>query len=101
MGSHRADSRAPRGRRSVTQETPSHPLSQPGKRAAHKPSRRERKVVEAPRVAVAPQVVEKPAAPPRRTMTGKRSAPRKSLFRGLPSGPIVLGIAALAVSAGG
>jgi murein DD-endopeptidase MepM/ murein hydrolase activator NlpD len=95
MGSHRAQSRAPRGRRSVTQETPSHPLSQPGKRAAHKPSRRERKVVEAPRV------VEKPAAPSRRTTSGKRSAPRKSLLRGLPSAPIVLGIAALAVSAGG
>ena len=37
----------------------------------------------------------------RRTTSGKRSAGRKSLFRGLPSAPIVLGIAALAVSVGG
>jgi len=36
-----------------------------------------------------------------RSTAGKRSAGRKSLFPGLPSAPIALGIAALAVSAGG
>jgi murein DD-endopeptidase MepM/ murein hydrolase activator NlpD len=38
---------------------------------------------------------------PRRAQGGRRSAPRKSLIRGLPSAPILLGVAALAVSAGG
>ncbi len=41
------------------------------------------------------------AAPTRNTSTGRRCAPRKSLFRGLPSAPILLGVAALAISAGG
>jgi murein DD-endopeptidase MepM/ murein hydrolase activator NlpD len=40
-------------------------------------------------------------APTRNTFTGRRCAPRKSLFRGLPSAPILLGVAALAISAGG
>jgi murein DD-endopeptidase MepM/ murein hydrolase activator NlpD len=38
---------------------------------------------------------------PRRSSGGRRSAPRKGLIRGLPSAPILLGVAALAVSAGG
>ncbi len=38
---------------------------------------------------------------PRPAAAGRRSAPRKALIRGLPSAPILLGIAALAVSVGG
>jgi murein DD-endopeptidase MepM/ murein hydrolase activator NlpD len=46
------------------------------------------------------RVVEQAPAP-RSTSTGRRCAPRRSLFRGLPSAPILLGVAALAISAGG
>src|SRR4051794_39614533 len=106
MGSHRADTRAPSARRPAAQETPAHllsdeqvrpsaPTSQPGKRAAHQSARQESKGHEPTRT------VEKLAVARRRTPVGKRSAPRKSLFRGLPSAPIVLGVAALAGSAGG
>jgi murein DD-endopeptidase MepM/ murein hydrolase activator NlpD len=42
-----------------------------------------------------------PSTSGRRTAPGRRSAPRKALFRGLPSAPILLGVAALAVSAAG
>jgi murein DD-endopeptidase MepM/ murein hydrolase activator NlpD len=42
-----------------------------------------------------------PAAPPGKRKAVKHSGSRGSLFRGLPSAPILLGVAALAVSAGG
>ena len=106
MGHHRADTRASRGRGSVTHSTPPYPVSQAGKRAAGRRSVRP----ESPQpVVVAPaplveRVVEQAATPPlpgRRSAPGRRTAPRKSLFRGLPSAPILLGIAAMAVSIGG
>jgi murein DD-endopeptidase MepM/ murein hydrolase activator NlpD len=53
---------------------------------------------------VAPPVAKRAARParePARRGSGRRAAPRKSLIRGLPSAPILLGVAALAVSAGG
>jgi murein DD-endopeptidase MepM/ murein hydrolase activator NlpD len=80
MGHHRADARASRSPRSATPSGGPYPGTHSGRR-------------------VAPAT----AAPARRrtTTSGKRSAPRKSLFRGLPSAPIVLGLAALAVSVGG
>ncbi len=102
MGHHRADTRASRSRRSVTPATSSSLVSQAGKRSAGKrpattPDRR-------PTPAPGPlleHTVEQAEAPLRRTSAGRRSAPRKSLFRGLPSAPILLGVAALAISAGG
>jgi hypothetical protein len=106
MAHHRADTRASRGRSPVTHSTPPYPVSQGGKRAAGKRAARP-----AARTAAAPapaplveRVVEQAPTPPlpsRPTAPGRRAAARKSLFRGLPSAPILLGIAALAVSAGG
>ncbi len=98
MGQHRADTRASRGRDTASLATPSSPVSQsvsqpasqPGKRAARKPTARVEKVQPLTRV-----------EPARRSAAGRRTAPRKSLFRGLPSAPILLGVAALAISAGG
>jgi murein DD-endopeptidase MepM/ murein hydrolase activator NlpD len=54
-------------------------------------------------VAVEPVLVERTVeqAPARGATTGRRCAPRKSLFRGLPSAPILLGVVAMAISAGG
>jgi murein DD-endopeptidase MepM/ murein hydrolase activator NlpD len=75
MGDHRADRRG-HSRRSTSSGTSDAsstiPAPATGKRRASKPSRR-----------------------------AGHSSPRGSLFRGLPSAPILLGIAALAVSAGG
>ena len=106
MGSHRADTRASRDRNAVTQPTPSHPVSQPGKRAARKagpsPSapRVRRRAWRRPAVEATTELRPVVEAP-RRSAGGRRSAHRKSLIRGLPSAPILLGVAALAVSAGG
>jgi murein DD-endopeptidase MepM/ murein hydrolase activator NlpD len=62
-------------------------------RADHRGSRRRPSVIATPDGAVAGK---------RRAATGtRRSASRGHLFRGLPSAPILLGVAALAVSAGG
>jgi murein DD-endopeptidase MepM/ murein hydrolase activator NlpD len=47
------------------------------------------------------RTVEQAPSVAARTANGRRCAPRKSLFRGLPSAPILLGVAALAISAGG
>ena len=129
MGNHRADRRGLSRRPSVT-STPRTPgkrvANPPAKRAAQAPVER---VAETPtqpiqptaamesaptakpakRVAAAP--AKRVAAPAHghtapRNATGKRKASRHSvqrgsLLRGLPSAPIVMGIAALAVSAGG
>src|SRR5690349_3138995 len=109
MGHHRADTRASRGRGSVTPGTPSYPSTSIGKRAAgrrvaEKPSRRSVTpvAVPAPEAVLVEHVV--PQAPTPATSAGsagRRCAPRKSLFRGLPSAPILLGVAALAISVGG
>ena len=106
MGHHRADTRASRGRSSVTHSTPPYPVSQAGKRAAGRRAARpeaHQPAVPAPAPLVE-RVVEQAPTPPlpgRRSAPGRRTAPRKSLFRGLPSAPILLGIAAMAVSVGG
>ena len=107
MGSHRADTRASRDRNAVTQPTPSYPVSQPGKRAARKtdatpPPRPRVRRPASPRPSAETTTQQRPVVEtPRRSAGGRRSAPRKSLIRGLPSAPILLGVAALAVSAGG
>ena len=104
MGQHRADARVARSRAPVTPATTtSSPATRAGKRSAGKrvaPKTSRRRAPEP----VAPVLVERTveqAAPTRNTSTGRRCAPRKSLFRGLPSAPILLGVAALAISAGG
>jgi murein DD-endopeptidase MepM/ murein hydrolase activator NlpD len=109
MGSHRAETRASRDRHPVTQPTPPYPASQPGKRAARRTDRRAastslpRRAAARTATPVAAPVIELQAVveAPRRSAPGRRSAPRKSLIRGLPSAPLLLGIAALAISAGG
>jgi murein DD-endopeptidase MepM/ murein hydrolase activator NlpD len=109
MGSHRADTRASRSRSPVTPSTHSYPASPPGKRAARKADVTASSASPAGGTSVPPTrhvvqtAIEVPPVPeaPRRSGGGRRSAPRKSLIRGLPSAPILLGVAALAVSAGG
>jgi murein DD-endopeptidase MepM/ murein hydrolase activator NlpD len=102
MGQHRADSRVSRGRGPVTPATTPSSAPQGGKRAAGKRVAPKTSRRRAPRP-VASVLVERTVeqAPARDTSTGRRCAPRKSLFRGLPSAPILLGVAALAISAGG
>jgi murein DD-endopeptidase MepM/ murein hydrolase activator NlpD len=102
MGQHRADSRVSRSRGPVTPATTPSPPPQGGKRAAGKRVAPKTSRRRAPQPA-APVLVERivDQAPARDTSIGRRCAPRKSLFRGLPSAPILLGVAALAISAGG
>ncbi len=89
MGHHRAETRAARSRRTATPVTrESHPGPSTGARSMG--SHRAESPVRAERTRGGG-----------RSSGGKRSAGRKSLFPGLPSAPIVLGVAALAVSAGG
>ena len=108
MGHHRADTRASRGRSPVTPT----PISTP-KRIGRQTRRRQARRTPAAPDGPPPQlpqplverVVEQAPTPP----TPRPPVPRRvavlrrarSLFRGLPSAPILLGIAALAVSAGG
>ncbi len=109
MGHHRADSRASRSRGPVTPSTTQYPSTPGGKRAAGKrvaakppkPARRpaRRAVPTTPEPVLVERTVEQAAT--RHTSLGRRCAPRKSLFRGLPSAPILLGVAALAIAAGG
>ena len=111
MGSHRADTRASRARRTATPSTPSLPTTQPGKRAARSSDTQAGRAARVPArrpvsPAARPLVETTTELPlvldaPRRSSGGRRTAPRKALIRGLPSAPILLGIAALAVSAGG
>jgi len=103
MGHHRAETRAPRRLRAVTPSSPSSHAQagkrSAGRRAARPPARRAA-VAPAPPVVRVVDAAPTPA-PSRRTSPGRRVAPRKSLFRVLPSAPILLGVAALAISAGG
>ena len=97
MGNHRAERRGP-GRRPSDLPTPlevstpleaATPVAVAGKRRAAKPEK-----------ATKPAKVA--AAAPGRRAAQRHSAPRGPLFRGLvPSPPILLGVAALAISAGG
>ncbi len=106
MGHHRADTRASRGRSPVTLTSDQSPAPHRGKRAAGKRAdrpapRRSAAAAPAPLVEPVAKQAPSPSTSGRRTAPGRRSAPRKALFRGLPSAPILLGVAALAVSAGG
>jgi murein DD-endopeptidase MepM/ murein hydrolase activator NlpD len=104
MGNHRAERHGP-GRRPSDLATPAAdaaPVAVVGKRRATKPAG----ATKAPKLlkTAKPPQTEKtragaPEAPGRRAH--RHSAPRGSLFRGLPSPPILLGVAALAISAGG
>jgi murein DD-endopeptidase MepM/ murein hydrolase activator NlpD len=116
MGNHRADRRGP-GRRPSDLPTPiapTGPVSAAGKRRAEKPTKASRStkartseqpvapeatstIVRAARVAAAPA---KAAASGARAAS-RHAASRGPLFRVLPSPPILLGLAALAISAGG
>ncbi|MDP2772725.1 MAG: M23 family metallopeptidase [Nocardioides sp.] len=109
MGSHRADRRGPRRRPS---ETPVAPYA--GRRVATQSVPVVAPAVapaDAPAVAVAPTVEVAPAvrltpAPGSPTAAGKRRAvkhagSRGSLFKTLPSAPVLVGVATLAVAIGG
>lgn len=102
MGNHRADRRGLSRRPSVTpipEPTETVPTPAQNMRAGHRaaaPARRHTAPVER-QVEV---TLGSPDAPGRRR-AHKHSASRGQLFRGLPSAPILIGIAALAVSAGG
>lgn len=97
MGNHRADRRGP-GRRPSDLPTP---IVAGGKRRATKPAKAAKAVVERIAEVSVPTTSENdaPAAPKR--AGGRRAASRGPLFRALPSPPILLGVAALAISAGG
>ena len=87
MGNHRADRRGP-GRRPSDLPTPVATATPAvGKRRATRPEK--------------PVKAAKAPEPTRAKPTGRRAASRGPLFRGLPSPPILLGVAALAISAGG
>ena len=103
MGHHRADTRASRGRSPVTPTSDQYPETHRGKRAAGKRAARPapRRSAAAAPAPLVERVVEQAPTSGRRSAPGRRTAPRKALFRGLPSAPILLGVAALAVSAGG
>lgn len=120
MGNHRADRRGP-GRRPSDLPTPVATATTAGKRRAAKPTKADQApsttVVERTAEVSVPstsenktrptaQAADKAAAKPAARAAAKRSAGRRSasrgpLFRGLPSPPLLLGVAALAISAGG
>jgi murein DD-endopeptidase MepM/ murein hydrolase activator NlpD len=104
MGNHRAQRRGPRR---TSSETPNHL----GRRVAGRSTA-------TPAPSVTPQPVTEPttvfhdfdvtqelpllqAQPPGKRKAIKHAGSRGPLFRGLPSAPILLGLAALAISAGG
>jgi murein DD-endopeptidase MepM/ murein hydrolase activator NlpD len=97
MGNHRADRRGP-GRRPSDLPTPAAtPAATVGKRRAEKPAKADR--LERAAEPEKSRTSEKSRQQSNRP--GRRSASRGALFRGLPSPPILLGVAALAISAGG
>ena len=108
MGNHRADRRGP-GRRPSDLPTPVATATTGGKRRAERPAKANR-IERAAEVTTTARAAEKKQPRPSQKSsgrsTGKRVASRHSsargpLFRGLPSPPILLGVAALAISAGG
>ncbi|MCW2772949.1 MAG: peptidase [Nocardioides sp.] len=118
MGNHRAERRGP-GRRPSDLSTPlvpAVPAPVGGKRRAEKPVKSAKPVRTADTPAPAPvpegsapvvkAAARVAAAPAKAVRAGARvanrhTAARGPLFRGLPSPPILLGVAALAISAGG
>ncbi len=117
MGNHRADRRG-LSRRPSDLPTPVATATTAGKRRAVKPTKADRaalattvaQTVVEPTVRTAevlvpstsennPRPSQERSAPKR--SAGRRAAGRGPLFRGLPSPPILLGVAALAISAGG
>lgn len=110
MGNHRADRRGP-GRRPSDLPTPVVPATVvAGKRRAVKPAKASAPVARAATSATAgertaevvvPSTSEKHTHPTAKRSAGRRAASRGPLFRGLPSPPLLLGIAAVAISAGG
>lgn len=129
MGNHRADRRG-HGRRPSDPVTPATPTSA-GKRRAEKPARRasgrptpvaavlreDEETMVLPVSTLSEALAERPAVYQTSRVGGvraahtprtgpsrpgaRRSSSRAPLFRGLPSAPVVLGLAALAISAGG
>jgi murein DD-endopeptidase MepM/ murein hydrolase activator NlpD len=110
MGSHRADRRGPRRRPSETPDSPHVESSTPaagtvtpyvGKRIARPAA--EAVAAPAVTVAVAAPVVAPVAvagAPGKRRAV-KHAGSRGSLFKSLPSAPVLVGVATLAISVGG
>jgi len=107
MGNHRAERRGTSRRPSdlATPVDAPAPVAVAGKRRAAPPAKAPKllktaKSSKSPKIEVAEQAhPATPATPGRRAH--RHSAPRGPLFRGLPSPPILLGVAALAISAGG
>jgi murein DD-endopeptidase MepM/ murein hydrolase activator NlpD len=104
MGNHRADRRGS-GRRPSDLPTPMGapvtPVAAAGKRRAEKPAKADR-LERAARPEKSRTSEKSPAKSPERpARVSRHAASRGALFRGLPSPPILLGVAALAISAGG
>jgi murein DD-endopeptidase MepM/ murein hydrolase activator NlpD len=95
MGNHRADRRGS-SRRPSDLPTPIEAAGTAGKRRAEKPARPE---AAAPVAKAAARVAAAPAKAAR--AASRHASSRGALFRVLPSPPILLGVAALAISAGG
>jgi murein DD-endopeptidase MepM/ murein hydrolase activator NlpD len=108
MGNHRADRRGPSRRPSDLPTPVAAATTAVGKRRADKPAKANR-IERAAAITAAPTTENEQPRPSQKshgTPAGKRVASRHSstrgpLFRGLPSPPILLGVAALAISAGG
>jgi murein DD-endopeptidase MepM/ murein hydrolase activator NlpD len=103
MGNHRADRRGPSRRPSDLPTPVDTATPAVGKRRATTPAKANR-IERAAEVTTPPTTEKKPR--PSQKSSGRRVASRHSstrgaLFRGLPSPPILLGVAALAISAGG
>ena len=95
MGSHRADSSAPRSESSAS----SYPSGVAGKRAARPTPKRRASQEAAPVQVRVSHRIERTARP--KPAPGRRVATRGPLFKGVPSAPALLGVAVLAVSVGG
>lgn len=111
MGNHRAERRGS-GRRPSDLPTPIDaatpivapaPVTVAGKRRATKPAKAPTTLTRAAKTQKAPKPSKAEQARPEASTARahRHSAPRGPLFRGLPSPPILLGVAALAISAGG
>lgn len=106
MGNHRAERRGP-GRRPSDLPTPvATATTGAGKRRAVKPAKADRieRTAEVTTSRAAEKKQPRPSQQPSsggKRVPSRHSSARGPLFRGLPSPPILLGVAALAISAGG